>query len=181
MKAAWLRACALAVTCALAPSGARAGEPSIDATVTIEVSRLPAKDSGLRDLVLIFGKEPAEGLRGPIEAELRDLEAFREIVAEGGEFRLDVQILAVRRHERQLGGVPGETPDSLEVSLESLCTWTWGDSPPLSVPLNVRRRNAVDSQPRRAELESMLTALLRETGQRAFSELYQKHFHRRGR
>lgn len=172
-----------AMALSMAPT-ARATEPAmaaIDASATVLAPGLPPPKAGLRDLTLVFGKDPAEAMRTVIERELRDLEAFREFLPSGGEFSLQVNILSIKRSERRLGGVEGESPDMLSVEMETENTWNWGESTQMTIPLNVSRRISVDRQPQRSELESMLRSLLRETGQRAMAELYETHFYKGAR
>lgn len=154
---------------------ARAGEtPSVDATLTLAEPALPAPKAGGKLLRHAFGESPGDTVRAEIEAELRELDAFREIVPEGGEMRLEVKLTSVKDEFRDVDD--GESGSSYGVNLEAETAWHRGETPLHAQRFELSRRIPVDQHPTRQQLESTLLDLFRDLGERAFSSLYGSKF-----
>jgi hypothetical protein len=143
---------------------------SIPATVTIGSVGLPGKKQGAKDLSLALGKDVEAAIRDEVKVALVALRAFTQVVPEGGQFVLDLEISAVRREDPD----PAAPEDRRPVSMTLDGHWTWRDASGVlrSGDSTVTSERIVDGPPQRADLAIVARKALDELAERAFADLY---------
>jgi len=143
---------------------------SIPGTVSIGRVGLPDKKQGARELSHAVGKDVESVVRDEVKVALQALRAFTQVVPEGGDYILELDILAVRREDPD----PALSDDRKPLALTLDGRWTWKDASGAlrtgEGTVEVQRLPGELTQ--REDLELVARKAFDELGDRAFADLY---------